>query len=89
MTTFLILSVLIGIAFNIFLFIFDKKEKYIKEYDSKTGNFVHVPMYSSRSPKRYKILMLSGFVPVLNIAFLLLMVIDIGSIIIDSIKERK
>ncbi|UYE98553.1 putative membrane protein [Xanthomonas phage XbC2] len=77
MTTFLIFSVLIGIAFNIFLFFLDKKEQYVKAYNPKTNEYEHIPMFSFRSDTRWKVLMISGFVPFLNIAFLALMLIDI------------
>lgn len=77
MTSFLIFSVLIGIAFNIFLFFLDKKEQYVKAYNPKTDSYEHIPMFSFRSDKRWKFLMLSGFVPFLNIAFLALMLIDL------------
>ena len=77
MTTFLIFSVLIGIAFNIFLYFLDKKEQYVKVYNPKMDGYEHIPMFSFRSDKRWKILMITGFVPFLNIAFLALMLIDL------------
>ena len=77
MTYFLICSVLIGIVFNIVLYKLDMKNKYIKNYNPKTDVYEHVPIFSWSSAKRWKVFMITGFIPVLNIAFLLLMIIDL------------
>lgn len=77
MTHFIIFSVLIGIAFNIFLFFLDKKEQFVKAYNPQTDSYVHVPLFGFQSDTKWKVLMISGFVPFLNIAFLTLMLIDI------------